>query len=224
MAAIDPKSKAKAAPKTKAGSYHAPPRKHEEPATLGFGFVPDVSGHHFTVTMPSGRDNEKVYISEHLYWDDSAARQELSSALGHEDNKLRVILHKAKWDAIADAARVEFNTRLRKNALPPGKWLKAQTHVSRLLGKELVLLAWAIEDADPGSIPAAIRNWQGLAPEERWWLFTMTNAATGHALTGRNKGWRKAVRFALTENPVTGTDTTPRESLFSLVRERTDEV
>ena len=30
----------------------------------------------------------------------------------------------------------------------------------------------------------------------------MTNAATGHALHGRNTGWRKAVRFALTENPV----------------------
>src|SRR5690606_4423509 len=40
------------------------------------------------------------------------------------------------------------------------------------------------------------------APEERWWLFTMTNAATGHAITGRGKGWRRAVRFALTENPV----------------------
>ena len=30
----------------------------------------------------------------------------------------------------------------------------------------------------------------------------MTNAATGHALHGKNTGWRKAVRFALTENPV----------------------
>ena len=30
----------------------------------------------------------------------------------------------------------------------------------------------------------------------------MTNAATGHALHGRNTGWRKAVRFALKENPV----------------------
>lgn len=30
----------------------------------------------------------------------------------------------------------------------------------------------------------------------------MTNAATGHAITGRGKGWRKAVRYALTENPV----------------------
>lgn len=31
----------------------------------------------------------------------------------------------------------------------------------------------------------------------------MTSAATGHAIQGRNKGWRKAVRYALTENPVT---------------------
>ena len=65
-----------------------------------------------------------------------------------------------------------------------------------------MLLAWAIEDADPALIPHAIKNWRGFASEERWWLFTMTNAATGHALTGRGRGWRKAVRFALTENPV----------------------
>lgn len=65
-----------------------------------------------------------------------------------------------------------------------------------------MVLAWAIEDADPGTIPLAVENWLGLRPEERWWLFTMTNAATGHAIRDRNKGWRKALRFALTENPV----------------------
>jgi hypothetical protein len=58
-------------------------------------------------------------------------------------------------------------------------------------------------NADPSLISAAVKNWLGPAPEERWWLFTMTNAATGHAIHGRGKGWRKAVRFALTENPVT---------------------
>jgi hypothetical protein len=56
--------------------------------------------------------------------------------------------------------------------------------------------------ADPALIPAAVKNWLGLVPEERWWLYTMTCAATGHAVQGRNKGWRKAVRYALTENPV----------------------
>ena len=69
------------------------------------------------------------------------------------------------------------------------------------LGKELCILCWAIEDADPQLIPEAIRNWEGLAPEERWWLYTMTAAATGQAQQ-RGIGWRKALRFALTENPV----------------------
>ena len=72
-----------------------------------------------------------------------------------------------------------------------------------MLGKELTVLAWAIEDADPSTVPTAIANWQGLAAEERWWLYTMTAAATGNYLAGRGRGWRKALRYALTENPVT---------------------
>jgi len=86
--------------------------------------------------------------------------------------------------------------------LKTGKWKPGLIPISRILGKELVLLAWAIEDSDPSLIPIAVKNWLGLAPEERWWLFTMTNAATGHAISGKSKGWRKAVRYALTENPV----------------------
>ena len=44
-------------------------------------------------------------------------------------------------------------------------------------------------------------NWEGLAPEERWWLYTMTVANTGQALIHRGVGWRKALRAALTETP-----------------------
>jgi Protein of unknown function (DUF3780) len=167
----------------------------------GFGFIPSESEHHLLVTIPAAQE-ESVYISEHFTWDDSQARRQLSFALGHGDSKIRVVLARYKWEAIADAVRAEFNQRLKKNGLKMGKWKVGQTPLSRLFGKELVLLAWAIEDADPALIPIAIKNWLGLAPEERWWLFTMTNAATGHAVTGRNKGWRKAVRYALTENPV----------------------
>lgn len=167
----------------------------------GFGFDPSESGHHFRVTIPAKKD-ERVYISEHFSLDDTPERLELNIALGAEDAKLRVILPRLKWDDIADATQLEFNQRLRQVNLKPGKWKAGSTPTSRLFGKELVLLAWAIEDADPALIPVAVRNWLGLAPEERWWLFTMTNAATGHAIAGRNKGWRKAVRFALTENPV----------------------
>jgi hypothetical protein len=73
-----------------------------------------------------------------------------------------------------------------------------------------------MEDTDPATIPMAIRNWLGLAQDERWWLYTMTNAATGHAIYGRNKGWRKAVRFALTENPITDSIQRRQEEHFLL--------
>ena len=82
-------------------------------------------------------------------------------------------------------------------------------------GKELVLLAWAIEDADPGRVQTAVANWLGLKPEERWWLYTMTNAATGQALAGRNVGWRVAVRYALCENPIRGMSTETRVGLIA---------
>jgi hypothetical protein len=186
----------------------------------GFGFIPEESVHHFIVTIQSGK-TDHVYISEHFFWDESEERRKLSLALGNEDDKMRVILPRSKWLEIAEPVQIEFNKRLKKNGLATGRWKIGQTPVSRLLGKELVLLAWAIEDADPALIPVAIKNWLGLAPEERWWLFTMTNAATGHAIAGRNKGWRKAVRYALTENPVSdGYEIESRQELFLVMEER----
>ncbi len=171
------------------------------PPCQGFGFCPQATAHHFLVTIPAG-NREEVLISEHLTWDQATAATPPTFALGEIEGKLRVLLPRAKWDAIADESRVEFNKRLKQEGLKAGAWKTGTNPVSRLLGKELVLLAWAIEEADPALTPAAVKNWLGLVPEERWWLYTMTCAATGHAVQGRNKGWRKAVRYALTENPV----------------------
>ena len=70
------------------------------------------------------------------------------------------------------------------------------TPVDRLLGKELCVLAWAIERLEPEKISIAVRNWLALRPEERWWLFGMTAMATG-GLHDADKGWRVALRYAL---------------------------
>jgi hypothetical protein len=129
----------------------------------GFGFDPSESQHHFRVLIPARKD-ERVYISEHLSAEDTPERMELNLALGAEDSKLRAILPRQKWDEIAEAAQIEFNERLRQQGMKPGKWKAGPNAVSRLFGKELVLLAWAIEDADPGLIPVAIRIWLGFAP------------------------------------------------------------
>ena len=177
----------------------------EELKTLlenAFGFDPAESTHHFVVNIPRG-ESARVEISEHLTWEAERGSSPVSYG-ARQDGQIRVLLPRLKWDAIADEVRAAFNRRLRKNGLKAGNWRSGANLVRRELGKELVLLAWAIEDADPGLIPAALLNWGGLVPEERWWLYTQTAAASGHGLEGRKGGWRKALRYALTENPVQG--------------------
>mgnify|MGYP000982564393 CR=1 FL=1 len=184
----------------------------ESRQVIGFGFIPAESQHHFLVIIPR-RNDGKVIIFERFEWQKDTEVQTIDFTI----DRPKVELGKYKWKLIEDALKDEFNSRLRKDRLPLGKWHIGQVPVQRLFGKEMVLLAWAIEDSDPSVIPTAIKNWMGLSPEERWWLFTMTNAATGGL---KDKwGWRKAVKYALTENPVE--ETYRQMDLFDLIISRT---
>lgn len=159
---------------------------------LGFGFIPEETNHHFLVLIP--KDNSSVKVYERFEWDENFENESL------QESQHKVSISKHKWIQIKEPLQKEFNKRLKKYNLNIGRWSNGRVPVDRLLGKEMVLLMWAIEDSDPSVIPDAVKNWLGLTKEERWWLFTMTNASTGHAFDKR--GWRKAVRYALTENPV----------------------
>ncbi|MFD1040347.1 DUF3780 domain-containing protein [Virgibacillus byunsanensis] len=164
---------------------------------LGFGFLPSESQHHFLVKVPR-KTNDPVIIYERFKWHEVNENEEQPIDFMHDIPKVELSKH--KWKQIEDTLRIEFNERLKKDQIPVGRWKIGKIPVQRLFGKELVLLTWAIEDSDPSVIPSAIKNWLGLSIEERWWLFTMTNAATGRV--NDNRGWRKAVRYALTENPI----------------------
>ena len=167
-------------------------------STVGFGFQPHESQHHFLVLIPRAT-TQPVQISEHYSFDrDGSSDPHFGT---NPDGQIRVLLPRSKWDAIADEVRAQFNLRLRKQLEPSGAWRVGRTLVRRDLGKELTLLAWALEDADPALAKNGVANWSGLEPEERWWLYSQAAASTGFA-RDNNKGWRKAVRFALTENPV----------------------
>lgn len=175
-----------------------------KPKALGFGFIPEQNEHHFVVTLSNSLKAEApVTITECFELCDEDKVKQMEDDGIH--SQLKVELKRYQWDAIEEEIKAEFNRRLRASGVKSGKWKKRGTiPVDRTLGKELVVLAWAIEDAETTLAYTAVRNWLGLAPEERWWLYTMTNAATGHAKKGRGVGWRKAIRFALTENPVSG--------------------
>jgi len=126
---------------------------------------------------------------------------------------LRVVIDRTRWLALAPAFWEEANRRLRANGLPVAKFQKnpgKPVPVHPSLGKELCILCWAVEDASPDDIPNALRNWEALAPEERWWLYTMTVATTGQAMQ-KGLGWRKALRAAIADNPfVKGEGLSPR--------------
>ena len=111
---------------------------------------------------------------------------------------LRCEVPRDVWDEVSPEARAEFNRRLKLDDKPAGRWGADETAVQRLFGKELLVLLWAVESpgVKPEEIGVAIRNWLGLKPEERWWLYTMTAAATGLAHQA-GLGWRGALRQAL---------------------------
>ena len=169
----------------------------KKPQVLGFGFIPAESRHHFLVTIPAAKD-APVFISEHFEWREEEVQPEVSLGLGEIDNTVRVILSHRKWEAIAQEVKAEFNRRLKQNGRKTGQWKSGRVPLSRLFGKELVLLAWAIEDAEQEFIPLAVKNWLGLAPEERWWLFSMTVAEAGLP-EDTQRGWRRALFLALSD-------------------------
>jgi hypothetical protein len=155
--------------------------------TIGFGHAPEHEQHHFVVAIPRAQTAE-VMIYE--VFERDLVGPELIAA------NLRCRLDRGRWLKIVDALEEEFNGRLRTARMKTARFKAGDNPIARLLGKELVLLAWAVEAAEPTLIPNAIQNWRGLVPEERWWLYTMTAAATGLAhQTGL--GWRGALRHAL---------------------------
>lgn len=166
--------------------------------TLGFGFAPLESEHHFVVHF-NGKKGD-VLITEHFTCNYLEAEDPQAPILLHgDDGALKVTLSRAQWDCLATQVRLEFNQRLRQWGLKTGSWQGRQVPLMRTLGKELTMLAWAVESVDTALIDTAITNWKGLSQEERWWLYTMTNAASGKY--DQALGWRKALRYALTENP-----------------------
>jgi hypothetical protein len=117
-----------------------------------------------------------------------------------KDKDLKCLLDYEKWAMIVDFVSSEFKRRAKEEKSKFNKFKIGQNKISRLWGKEILLLCWAIEKAEIDLIYPALVNWNGLSKEERWWLCTATNASSGHYLD--DTGWRKAVRYALAENRI----------------------
>ena len=154
--------------------------------TLGFGVPATSDPHHFIIEIPRNNTGA-VSIVENLG---------LQSHDQSQSQIARCILERPRWTAIRSEVQRAFNVRLKERQLKTSAWVVGANPVDRLLGKELCVLAWAIEGMELDHIPIAVRNWLALRPEERWWLFGMTAITTGSINDG-GKGWRLALRHAL---------------------------
>jgi hypothetical protein len=162
-----------------------------ERKTTGFGVPNDIDPHHFVVEIPAARANP-VVITEQFGLS--------GGSNGLPDSMERCRLSQDAWNAVRKELERVLNERLKEKKLATSRWKTGKNQVERLLGRELCVLAWAIEAAAKETLPNAVRNWSALKPEERWWLFAMAASLTGTS-QDVDVGWRKALRVALTENP-----------------------
>jgi hypothetical protein len=161
-----------------------------------FGFDPSDGRHHFAVIIPeSGRPGEVVRVLE--------CPRFIEGMEVPANAVERVEFSSSSWGGICEPVRAVFNLRLKENKRKPGKWHTGVNYLAPHYGKELVLLGWGLEDAPADRTDAVFKNWRGLAPEERWWLYSTANAPFSHnSRKGRGIGWRKALSIALSENPL----------------------
>lgn len=111
---------------------------------------------------------------------------------------LKATISRLQWDIIKDSILARISQFTQENNFKRNRINKDINYLNVLLGKEITLLFWGIENIeDINNIKTAINNWCGLSDSERWYLYTMTNA---NLSIDHCRGWRGAIKKILIEN------------------------
>ena len=154
--------------------------------THGFGVPNDTMPHQFLVRIPKSR-NDPVEV-----WEDFGA-----AAAGTAVEKIcRGLVPRDVWGRVSDGVKSHLNRRLREKDFKASRFSIGDNRVERILGREVCVLAWAIEDVDADEAAVALTRWSSHRPEELWWLFLQIDNDGGDWDSPRT-GWRIAVRHAM---------------------------
>lgn len=169
--------------------------------TIGFGYNPLESNHYFIIEIPK-KISENVNIYECVSNDNG------------EEKTLKIVIPKKVWLKVAPFLEREFNNLLSSYSLKKSKFSVGDNIIERLLGKELCLLLFSIEHLDNNSddISQAIHNWSAIEREFRWFLYTMVDTSAGeYSDSNIYKGWREAIKIALSDRPGANREITRQE-------------
>ena len=173
-------------------------RKVAKPAsdrTVDFGCPIDLWAHHLAVHVPEQRSEPILFVEEYGI-----------ALKGGPERIERCALPRERWNAVAQLAKLMLNERLKAEALAQSRWHIGVNKVERLLGKELLVLAWAAEVADESDLAAIGAAWAALRPEERWWLYGKVAAVAGtSAPADTSSKVRRGLALLLAGGPGGGT-------------------
>ena len=168
-----------------------------KPQFTGFAYCPEIRRHHIFLELPTRLGEDAVFV------EDTSDRET-------PVEKARLPLR--YWTEFQTPVAAHFNQRIKEHpdlkSCPKARFVRGKRiPLDLLLGRELLVLAWAVEPwtEDPDKDPVilhlhqALEAWLGMMPEERWTLYRLTNARAGH-WRDLGKGWRKALRYGLCGN------------------------
>lgn len=159
----------------------------------GFG-IESIDDNYFVVDINESLDKivvteifELQYLDEDNVVDDTISKEIVSIKSSILSKTLKTDISKV------------MNKQLKESNLKKGSWNNnGKTYFNKFLGKELILLLWAIEECNNSKdIKAIFDNWKILKPTERWWLYTMINNEIGNSEFHNQTNWKSAIKIAL---------------------------
>jgi hypothetical protein len=106
---------------------------------------------------------------------------------------LRAVIQRAVWEAILPAVRADFAPRLKGLKVSPIAWSGDSVCLARGLGRELCLLAWAAEHAQPGELGAICERWRAMPVAARAEMYLRMNQHDCGTANDGQRGWRRAL-------------------------------
>jgi len=91
---------------------------------IGFGFDPGESAHHFVVVIPE-KEDDPVTIEERFEWNDELE----AIADAARPSLVKVRLDRYRWGRIAEAARGQFNAKIRSSGHRSVYWKTDQPNI-----------------------------------------------------------------------------------------------